>query len=44
MPVRVARFAINDYAPHRGLYLSPGHCLYLNEVLIQVRYLITEQR
>jgi Hint domain len=42
MPVCVARFAIDDHAPHRDLYLSPGHYVFLNEVLIQVRYLINE--
>jgi hypothetical protein len=42
MPVRVARFAIDDHAPHRDLYLSPGHYIYFNEVLIQVQYLINE--
>ena len=42
MPVRVARFAINDHAPHHDLYLSPGHYIYFNKVLIQVQYLINE--
>jgi Hint domain len=42
MPVRVARFALGDHAPHRDLYLSPGHYVYLNEVLISVQYLINE--
>jgi hypothetical protein len=42
MPVRVARFAIDGHAPHRDLYLSPGHYVFLNEVLIQVQYLINE--
>jgi len=42
MPIRVARFAIDGHAPHRDLYLSPGHYVFLNEVLIQVQYLINE--
>ena len=42
MPIRVARFAIDDRAPHCDLYLSPGHYVFLNEVLIQVQYLINE--
>jgi Hint domain len=42
MPVRVARFAIDDNAPHRDLYLSPGHYIFFNEVLIRARYLINE--
>jgi hypothetical protein len=42
MPIRVTRFAIDDHAPQRDLYLSPGHYVFLNEVLIQVQYLINE--
>jgi hypothetical protein len=40
MPVRVARFAIDDRSPHSDLYLSPLHCIFFNEVLIPVKYLI----
>jgi hypothetical protein len=42
MPVRVAHSAIDDQTPHRDLYLSPSHYVFLNEVLVQVRYLINE--
>jgi Hint domain len=42
MPIRLARFAIDGHAPHRDLYLSPSHYVFLNEVLIQVQYLINE--
>jgi hypothetical protein len=42
MPVRVARFAIDDHTPHCDLYLSPLHCIFLNEALIPVMYLINE--
>ena len=42
MPIRVARFAIDDHAPHSDLYLSPGHCIFFNEALIPVMYLINE--
>jgi len=42
MPVRVARFAIDDHTPHRDLYLSPTHYIFFNEVLIPVMYLINE--
>jgi hypothetical protein len=42
MPIRVARFAIDDYTPHRNLYLSPLHCIFFNEALIPVMYLINE--
>ena len=42
MPIRVARFAIDDHTPHSDLYLSPHHCIFFNEALIPVRYLINE--
>jgi hypothetical protein len=42
MPIRVARFAIDDHTPHCDLYLSPQHCIFFNEVLIPVMYLINE--
>jgi hypothetical protein len=38
----VARFAIDDRTPHRDLYLSPLHCIFFNEALIPVMYLINE--
>jgi hypothetical protein len=34
VPVRVARSALGPNTPHRDLYLSPYHCLYLDGVLI----------
>jgi Hint domain len=42
MPIRVARFAIDDRTPHRDLYLSPLHCIFFNEALIPVIYLVNE--
>ena len=42
MPIRVARLAIDDRTPHHDLYLSPGHCVFFNEALIPVTYLINE--
>ena len=42
MPIRVARFAIADRTPDRDLYLSPLHCIFFNEALIPVMYLINE--
>ena len=42
MPIRVARFAIDNDTPYRDLYLSPLHCLFFNEALIPVMYLINE--
>ena len=40
MPIRVARFAIDYHSPHSDLYLSPLHCIFLNEALIPVMHLI----
>src|SRR5215467_14525199 len=40
MPIRVARFAIDDHSPHSDLYLSPLHCIFFNKTLIPVQYLI----
>jgi hypothetical protein len=42
MPIRVARFAIDNVTPYRDLYLSPLHCLFFNEALIPVMYLVNE--
>jgi hypothetical protein len=42
MPVRVARFAIDDETPHGDLYLSPEHCVFFNEALIPVKYLVNQ--
>jgi hypothetical protein len=42
LPIRLARFAIDDHTPSRDLYLSPLHCLFINEALIPVIYLINE--
>jgi Hint domain len=40
MPVRVARLAIDDRAPHSDLYLSPQHCVFVDGALIPVKYLV----
>jgi hypothetical protein len=42
MPIHVARFAIDDQTPYHDLYLSPLHCVFFNEALIPVMYLINE--
>jgi hypothetical protein len=42
MPIRVARFAIDDHTPHRDLYLSPAHCVFINDVLIPVKHLVND--
>jgi hypothetical protein len=40
LPVRISRGAFADGSPHTDLYLSPGHRLYLDSVLIEARLLI----
>jgi hypothetical protein len=40
MPVRVARFALDDETPHRDLYLSQEHSLFIDGFLIPVRHLV----
>lgn len=40
MPIRVARFALDDRSPHRDLYVSPLHCIFIGNVLIPAKYLI----
>ena len=42
MPVRVARFAIDDQTPRRDLYLSQGHSLFIDGFLIPVKHLVNE--
>jgi hypothetical protein len=42
LPIRVACFAIDEHIPYRDLYLSPGHCVFFNEALIPVKYLVNE--
>ena len=39
-PVRVAAGAFGPGLPHADLWLSPDHAVYVNEVLIPVRYLV----
>jgi len=40
-PVRVRAGAFGPGRPHRDPFLSPDHAVYLNEVLIPVRHLLT---
>ena len=40
VPIRVSRFAIDDQTPQRDLYLSQGHCLLIDGVLIPVKHLV----
>ena len=39
-PVRIRRFALDERTPHRDLYLSPNHAIYINGVLVPAKYLI----
>jgi len=40
LPVRVSAFALDANTPHRDLYLSPGHCLFLEGHLMAVQDLV----
>ncbi|GEC35459.1 hypothetical protein N181_30010 [Sinorhizobium fredii USDA 205] len=40
VPICIARFALDGRRPHKALYLSAGHALYLNGVLIQAKDLV----
>jgi len=40
VPIRVSRHALGSRTPHSDLYLSPGHALFLNGVLIRVKDLV----
>ena len=40
MPVRVSQHALDGRSPHRDLYLSPNHCLFIDGILIPVDHLI----
>jgi hypothetical protein len=40
MPIRVAANAFGLCKPRRNLLLSPDHALFINDVLIPVRYLV----
>jgi hypothetical protein len=43
LPIRVSRFAIDDQSPQRDLYLSQGHSLLIDGVLIPVKHLVNER-
>lgn len=40
VPIRICRHALDEHTPHRDLYLSPGHALFIDGVLIRVQDLI----
>jgi Hint domain len=39
-PVKISRFAIDGKAPHADLYISPGHAIYIDGVLIPASNLV----
>lgn len=40
MPIRIDRHALDEKSPHRDLYVSRGHALYIDGVLIQAGDLV----
>ena len=40
VPIRICRHALGHSTPHRDLYLSPGHALLMEGVLIRVKDLV----
>jgi len=42
-PIKICRSALAPNVPHRDLYLSPAHALYLDEVLINVSGLVNDR-
>lgn len=39
-PIKIAKGALGDNAPHADLYVSPDHALYLDGVLVPAKYLV----
>jgi hypothetical protein len=39
-PIRISRFALDEQSPHRDLYVSPNHAVYIDGVLIPAKYLV----
>jgi hypothetical protein len=39
-PIRINRFALDEGTPHRDLYLSRNHAVYIDGVLIPAHYLV----
>ncbi|WP_349433627.1 Hint domain-containing protein [Pararhizobium sp. A13] len=40
VPIRIWRHALGHKTPHRDLYLSPGHALFIDGVLVRVKDLV----
>ena len=36
----ISRFALDERTPHRDLYLSPNHAVYIDGVLVPAKYLV----
>jgi Hint domain len=39
-PVKISRFAIDGEVPHTDLYVSPWHAIYIDNILIPIKYLV----
>ena len=39
-PIRIGCFALDERSPHRDLYVSPNHAIYIDGVLIPAKYLV----
>lgn len=40
LPIRIARYALDERTPHADLYVSPSHCLYIDGALIPADHLV----
>jgi hypothetical protein len=40
VPVRISRFALDERTPHRDIYVSRNHAIYIDGVLIPAKYLV----
>ena len=43
VPVRISRFALDERTPHRDLYVSRNHSIYIDGVLIPAKYLLNDR-
>jgi hypothetical protein len=43
IPVRIRRFALDERSPHRDLYVSRNHSIYIDGVLVPAKYLINSR-
>lgn len=39
-PIRIARHSLDGQTPHRDLFISVGHALYIDDALIEAKYLV----